>query len=217
MKKTRIIIADDQALMRDGLKTILENEENFEIVALAEDGLKALELSKELKPDMILMDIRMPVMDGVECVRHIKKELAETKVIMLTTFNDDEYIMEALSYGADGYLLKSIQAQTLIDCINDTLSGIFTMNSDIASKVASNLSNASIFKGRGKNILYDDFTEREAETAACMIEGLTNREIAAKLCITEGTVKNYISVIYEKLGTNERIKAVTLLKSIFNN
>lgn len=214
MDKTRIIIADDQALMRDGLKTILESEDSMEVMAMAEDGLKAYELAKSLKPDVVLMDIRMPVMDGVDSVRLIKKDVPEVKVIMLTTFDDDEYILEALSFGADGYLLKSIQAEKLIDCINNTISGIFTMNSDIASKIACNLSNIPLSQKNRIKIQLSDFTGRETEVAGLMADGYTNGEIAEVLNISEGTVKNYISVIYEKVGINDRVKAIALLKQV---
>lgn len=211
MNKIRVMIADDQTLMCDGLKTILENEEDIEVVSTVGDGLQAFELCCLLKPDLVLMDIRMPVMDGVESTRLIKKEFPQVIVIMLTTFDDDEYIMEAMSYGADGYLLKSIQTDRLLSCLRDSVAGIFSMNADVAKKVAARLSD---YAARDRGLSINEFSSRESEVAGLMADGYTNREIAKTIFIAEGTVKNYISTIYEKLGTNDRVKAVKLLAKI---
>ena len=212
MKNIRILIADDQPIIRDGLKVILENETDFEVAATAEDGLKAYELALTLIPDVILMDIRMPVMDGVESTRIIKRAYPDIKIIMLTTFDDDEYVVEALSYGADGYLLKSIQTDKLVNCIRDSLSGIFSMNAGVASKIAGKLSAINNCSNTCPSV--DGFTEREIDIAKLICTGCSNKEIAAGLYLSEGTVKNYISAIYEKIGTNDRMKAVQILKQI---
>ncbi len=211
MEKIRIMIADDQPLMCDGLKTILENEEGIEVIATVGDGLKAYELGCQLRPDVILMDIRMPVMDGVESVRLIKRQHPEIIVIILTTFDDDEYILDALTNGANGYLLKSIQTEKLIRCIKDSVAGIFSMNKDIASKLATRLLGTNTTK-RENSI--KELSERESEIAGLVAQSYSNREIAAKLFITEGTVKNYISTIYEKIGTNDRVKAAKILREL---
>ncbi len=211
MERIRIMIADDQPLMCDGLKTILENEEGIEVIATVGDGLKAYELGCQLRPDVILMDIRMPVMDGVESVRLIKRQHPEIIVIILTTFDDDEYILDALTNGANGYLLKSIQTEKLIRCIKDSVAGIFSMNKDIASKLATRLLGTNTTK-RENSI--KELSERETEIAGLVAQSYSNREIAAKLFITEGTVKNYISTIYEKIGTNDRVKAAKILREL---
>jgi Response regulator containing a CheY-like receiver domain and an HTH DNA-binding domain len=208
MKKIRVMIADDQELMCDGLKTILNNEEDMEVIAVVYDGLKAFEAACELHPDIILMDIRMPVMDGAESTRLVKKHCPQVKIIMLTTFDDDEYVLEALKNGANGYLLKSIRAEKLIGCIRDAAADIFSMNIDIASKFASKLAALTVPK---EKISVGDFSEREVQVAELLAAGCTNREIAAALSIAEGTVKNYISIIYEKLGTSERVKASAVI------
>ncbi len=210
MEKIRIMIADDQPLMCDGLKTILENEEGMEVVATAGDGLKAYELGCQLKPDVILMDIRMPVMDGVESVRLIKRQHPEIIVIILTTFDDDEYILDALANGANGYLLKSIQTEKLIRCVKDSVAGIFSMNKDIAAKLAASLSRGNTVTAKRENFI-SELSDRESEIAGLIAQSYSNREIAEKLFITEGTVKNYISTIYEKIGTNDRVKAAKML------
>ncbi len=213
MEKIRIMIADDQPLMCDGLKTILENEEGMEVVATAGDGLKAYELGCQLKPDVILMDIRMPVMDGVESVRLIKRQHPEIIVIILTTFDDDEYILDALANGANGYLLKSIQTEKLIRCVKDSVAGIFSMNKDIAAKLAVSLSRGNTVTAKRENFI-SELSDRESEIAGLIAQSYSNREIAAKLFITEGTVKNYISTIYEKIGTNDRVKAAKMLREL---
>ncbi len=215
MEKIRIMIADDQPLMCDGLKTILENEEGMEVVATAGDGLKAYELGCQLKPDVILMDIRMPVMDGVESVRLIKRQHPEIIVIILTTFDDDEYILDALVNGANGYLLKSIQTEKLIRCVKDSVAGIFSMNKDIAAKLAASLSGGNTVTAKRENFI-SELSDRESEVAGLIAQSYSNREIAAKLFITEGTVKNYISTIYEKIGTNDRVKAAKMLRELLD-
>ncbi len=215
MEKIRIMIADDQPLMCDGLKTILENEEGMEVVATAGDGLKAYELGCQLKPDVILMDIRMPVMDGVESVRLIKRQHPEIIVIILTTFDDDEYILDALANGANGYLLKSIQTEKLIRCVKDSVAGIFSMNKDIAAKLAASLSGGNTVTAKRENFI-SELSDRESEVAGLIAQSYSNREIAAKLFITEGTVKNYISTIYEKIGTNDRVKAAKMLRELLD-
>lgn len=215
MEKIRIMIADDQPLMCDGLKTILENEEGMEVVATAGDGLKAYELGCQLKPDVILMDIRMPVMDGVESVRLIKRQHPEIIVIILTTFDDDEYILDALVNGANGYLLKSIQTEKLIRCVKDSVAGIFSMNKDIAAKLAASLLGGNTVTAKRENFI-SELSDRESEIAGLIAQSHSNREIAAKLFITEGTVKNYISTIYEKIGTNDRVKAAKMLRELLD-
>ncbi|WP_032120636.1 response regulator transcription factor [Clostridium amazonitimonense] len=206
----RVLIADDQTLMRDGLKTILDLEDDIEVVATCENGEQAIEQAIKLHPDVILMDIRMPVMNGVESVKKIKTSLPKIAVIMLTTFDDDEYIVEALSNGASGYLLKDIPADKLIEAIRDSLKGQLFIPTNIAAKLVAKLSN----KENSKEVLKKklDLSEREIEVSSLLIEGHSNKQIAAKLFISEGTVKNYISNIYSKIGISDRTKAVLFLK-----
>jgi DNA-binding NarL/FixJ family response regulator len=189
----------------------LELEDDFEIVGTAENGLQALEMTGRLKPDIVLMDIRMPEMDGVESTRLIKKDYPDTIVIILTTFNEDEYIIQALSHGASGYLLKDIQGDRLIRAIRDAADGTLLMPAPVAAKLASKLSGLT---SAGNRDSMDSFllSERETEIAGYIVEGLSNRQIAAQLFITEGTVKNYISGIYSKIGINDRNKAIDCLK-----
>jgi DNA-binding NarL/FixJ family response regulator len=208
----RILIADDQTLMRDGLKTILDLEDDMEVVDTAENGRQAYEMAQIHLPDVILMDIRMPEMDGVESTRIIKKDYPKIKVIMLTTFNDEEYIIQALSFGASGYLLKDIQGDKLIEAIRNCASGNMVMPAQVAEKLSQGLSNRAVENKRQEEMLIKSFSDREKEIALMIVAGLTNRQIASKLCITEGTAKNYICNIYSKIDISDRTKAAIYLK-----
>lgn len=207
----KVLIADDQTLMRDGLKTILDLEEDIEVIATAENGEIAFQKSIELTPDVILMDIRMPIMNGVDSVKKIKSILPKVAVIMLTTFDDDEYIIEALSNGASGYLLKDMPAEKLIEAIRDSLKGQLFIPTNIAAKLISRLYE----KEASKNTLKRDLalSERELQVSSLLIEGYNNKQISSKLFISEGTVKNYISNIYSKIGISDRTKAALFLKA----
>jgi DNA-binding NarL/FixJ family response regulator len=210
MDKIKILIVDDQTLMREGLKTILSLEEDMEVVGLAENGIAAIELSNKLMPDVILMDIRMPVMNGVESTKEIRRVSPNIKIIILTTFDDDEFIIEALSHGASAYFLKDLPSDSLISSIRDAHKGVILMQPEIVAKLMAsitakdNISNSSDEEYQGLN----KFTKREAEIYKLIKDGLSNKEIASKLFITEGTVKNYVSIIYDKLDVKDRTKAI---------
>ncbi|MBC7326161.1 MAG: response regulator transcription factor [Moorella sp. (in: Bacteria)] len=218
--KIRLLIADDQALMRDGLKTIIELEEDMAVVGTAADGQETLVMVQQLTPDVVLLDVRMPVMDGVECVRLIKAQFPRIKVIMLTTFDDEDYIINALAHGADGYLLKDIQADQLLGAIRDAYRGQLILPARVASKLATRAAGFLELAGSGRKITEQmtgdlPFSTREQDVAALMVAGLNNRQIARQLGLTEGTVKNYISVIYEKIGTSDRSTAIAILAKYF--
>ncbi len=215
----RVIIADDQTLMRDGLKTILDLEDDIEVVATCENGLETYKLCKELNPDLVLMDIRMPVMNGVESVKAIKKEMPNIVIIVLTTFDDDEYIIDALSNGASGYLLKDIPSDKLLDAIRDGIDGNLLIPSPIAAKIISKISHnkkTDIKEESLEDPVLFELSEREIEIAALLVKGYNNKQIASQLFISEGTVKNYISNIYSKIGLSDRTKAAILLKEKLN-
>jgi DNA-binding NarL/FixJ family response regulator len=212
----RLLLVDDQTLMRDGLKTILDLEEDMEVIGTCDNGHTAYQLASELNPDVILMDIRMPLMNGVESVKLIKKEFPDIIVIMLTTFDDDEFIIEALSNGANGYLLKDINANKLIDAIRDGVNGTLLMPSIVAAKLAARLSSPLIPIKIQKQEMLLDLSEREIEIALLLIKGYSNKQIASELFITEGTTKNYISSIYSKINISDRTKAVLFLKESIN-
>ncbi|HPE68714.1 MAG TPA: response regulator transcription factor [Thermotogota bacterium] len=219
--KTRILIADDQTLMRDGLRTILELEEDFEVIGCASDGQEAYEMVRELHPDLVLMDIRMPGMDGVQSTKLIKRDFPKTVVIILTTFDDDEYIIDALNHGASGYLLKDIQGDKLLQALRDGIQGNLMMPSSVAAKLAAKVSRQREQeehflqqKTHEPEGLVEELSQREKEIAFLLMKGMSNREIASSLFLSEGTVKNYVSNIYSKLGTRSRTEAVLYLNDL---
>ncbi|MBO9599013.1 MAG: response regulator transcription factor [Cohnella sp.] len=215
----KIIIADDQTLMRDGLQTILQLEDDIEVVATAENGEEACRLVAIHDPDLVLMDIRMPVMNGIEAVKKLREQSPHTKVLVLTTFDEDDYIIDALASGAVGFLLKDIPTDKLLQAIRDAASGSIMLPSSIAVKLAARLAaphqNARPQTSGARNKLTEvKFTDREMSIIALMVEGRNNRDIAQLLFMSEGTVKNYISSIYDKIGTNDRTQAVIWLKDM---
>jgi DNA-binding NarL/FixJ family response regulator len=211
----RIVIADDQALIRDGLKTVLDLEEDMEVIRTAVNGVEAFDAIKKLEPDILLLDIRMPIMGGVECVREIKRICTPTKVIMLTTFNDEEYIMSAIAAGACGYLLKDIEVAELIEAIHDALAGKMVMPLQVVSKLAEGL--AKVVNVKNEHILVGQFgfSDREKEIAKIMAQGFNNKQMSTILYISEGTLRNYISSIYSKIGISDRTQAVLYLREYF--
>ncbi len=200
----RILLVDDQRIIREGLRSLLEARPDLTVVAEADNGLEALEMAERHRPDIVLMDVRMPVMDGVEATKRIKAARPETAIIVLTTFDDDEYILQALAYGAAGYLLKDIGGDRLVEAIRDGRQGNIILPGRVAAKVARRLSPPPPAAA--------DFTEREREVIALLVAGKNNKEIAAALYLSVGTVKNYTSQIYLKLGVNDRAKALVSLK-----
>lgn len=212
MKKIKLLIVDDQTLMRDGLKTVLSLEEDFEVIATASNGVEAIKMAEKYRPDVVLLDIRMPEMDGVTCIKNIKQMYSDMKVIMLTTFNDEEYIIEALANGASGYFLKDIEIDKLVQTIRDCAEGKTVIPHDVALKLAEGLSKISSNKKREMDKSELDFSAREFELSSMMVQGFTNKQISMMIHISEGTVRNYISNIYSKLGISDRTQAVLYLK-----
>lgn len=217
-----ILITDDQTLMRDALQTIISLEEDMKVVGMAKDGEQALELVRSLQPDLILMDIQMPGMTGIECTKRIKQLYPDTVVLILTTFSEDEYIVDALASGATGFLLKDMPGDRLVLSIRDAVSGHYMLPSVIAAKLAARISRVSqtthsrLDAGRRRT---DNpaFTAREKSIILLLLEGKTNRQIADLLIMSEGTVKNYVSSIYNKIGTNDRTLAIIALKEWLQN
>lgn len=206
------MIVDDQRLMREGLKTILDLEAGIKVIELAENGQDALKKISVNQPDVVLMDIRMPLMNGVECTAVIKDKYPHIKILILTTFDDDQYIIEGLRNGAEGYILKDLPSEKLISAIKDVYAGNSIMQPEIASKIISHITDRKPLNVDNKNSLtkelVDKLTERERDVLRLVAKGLNNKEIANELFISIGTVKNYISSIYEKIGVKERSKAI---------
>ncbi len=210
----KILLVDDQRLMCDGIKSMLETDGDFEVTGMAYDGCEAIDMANTLKPDMVLLDIRMPKMNGVEVVSHIKKVHQYMKVIMLTTFNDEEYIMDAIANGADGYLLKDINAQDLVRTVHNALNGQMVMPSAVAENLKRGLMRVKSRKDTEVKLKSINFSGREIEIAQMLVDGFNNSQIATALYLSEGTVRNYVSCIYEKLGVTDRTNAVLKMKEL---
>ena len=203
----RLMIVDDQKLMREGLRTLLELEGGFEIVAEAGDGQAALDAYAELQPDVVLMDIRMPGMDGVEATRRLHEKWSNARVIILTTFNDDAYVFEALRVGALGYLLKDLSGHELANAVQTVANGGVLIDPSVARKVVAEFARLTPSARPINDGLPDPLTERELDVLRLLAEGMSNREIGNKLSLTEGTVKNYVTNVLQKIGARDRTQA----------
>lgn len=196
----RVLIVDDQALMREGLKTLLELDARVEVVGEAADGVDALRRIREVKPDVALVDVRMPRMDGVELTERMTADHPGVPVVILTTFDDDEYIFGGIRAGAKGYLLKDTPSEELVSAIEKAHRGESVLGGAAASRVVSEFRRLSEPDGAASGVL----SKREIEVAALVGSGASNREIARKLYISEGTTKNHISKILKKLELRDR-------------
>jgi len=203
----RLMIVDDQKLMRQGLRTLLELEGGFKIIAEAGDGQAALDTYAEFEPDVVLMDIRMPGMDGVEATRRLREKWSDARVIILTTFNDDEYVFEALRVGALGYLLKDLSGQELASAVRTVADGGALIDPSVARKVVTEFARLTPPARPINDGLPEPLTEREQSVLRLLAEGLSNREIGNKLSLTEGTVKNYVTSVLQKIGARDRTQA----------
>ena len=203
----RVLIADDEELVRTGLAMILGAEPGVEVVGAATDGDEAMRLAHELSPDVLLLDIRMPVRDGLETVRALRAEGVETPVVMLTTFETDAYVVEALRSGANGFLLKDVRADRLVAALRAAAGGDAVLAPSVARRVATELGRHHR-SDTAENL--SRLTERERNVLDLMAEGLSNAEIAGRLVIGEGTVKTHVARILQKLGVRDRLQAVVL-------
>lgn len=206
----KVLIVDDDALIRDSLKIIISMEDDMEVVGTASNAQVALELCRQFLPDIVLMDIRMPVMDGVLGTKLIKSQFNNIKIIILTTFKDDEYIKEAIKNGASGYMLKNQSSDNILDCLRTVHKGSIVLEKEVAKSLTSMLKD-------NKNVkLKDlDITEREIDVLKLVGEGLSNKEIAGKLYLSEGTVRNYVTILLEKLNLRDRTQlAIFYIKNV---
>ena len=202
----KVLIADDQELIRESLKIVLSADEKIQVTGTVSNGSDVIKSSSKDKPNVILMDIRMPQMDGVQCTKHIKESYPDIKIIVLTTFDDDEYIFDALKYGASGYLLKGVSMKELIEGIHTVAGGGAMMNPDIATKVVrlfSQLAKGDLgIKVNSENV--KSLGKTEWKVIVQIGRGLSNKEIAKVLFLSEGTVRNYLSQILNKLELRDR-------------
>lgn len=210
----RIVLADDQKLMLDGLSTILQTRADYHIAGAAVDGQQALALLDDLAGavDLVLLDVRMPVLDGVQACRRIKARWPEIRVVMLTTFNDEAYLLDALAGGADGYLLKDMDAGELFAAIDQVCQGQFVLPAQVADTLRSGLTAARRRRAAEISLRQRGFNDRELEIAGLLTDGFTNSQIASALYLSDGTVRNYVSSIYDKLRVGDRVQAILALQ-----
>ena len=202
----KVLMADDQELIRESLGIVLGANPDMEITGMASDGQSVLSMIKKEKPDVILMDIRMPGMDGVECTRIVKEKYPDIYIIILTTFDDDEYVYGALKYGASGYLLKGISMKELDSAIRTVVSGRAMINPEITDKVVKlfNQMAKSNYSIQVDDKMTEDLTKTEWKVIQKIGCGLSNKEISVDLALSEGTVRNYLSSILSKLDLRDR-------------
>jgi len=204
----KVLICDDQLMVREGLNTILSNTEaDIQIVGLARDGAQALDLIPKLNPNVVLMDLKMPVMNGVQATQQIKKDHPHVRVLILTTYDADEWVFDAIRAGADGYLLKDADQEKLIQAILETATGHTPVDSAVAGKLFDHVVHHTPERD---TTLAGKLSPRERELLSLLAEGYSNAEIAERLFLSEGTVRNYLSNVFAKLGVSDRTQAAVL-------
>src|SRR5262245_54103835 len=203
----RLLICDDQAMIRDGLKLLLTLERDIEVVGVAADGREAVELTTRLAPDIVLMDLKMPGMNGVEATRQILRQHPQTKILVLTTYDRDEWLFEALRIGAAGYLLKDSPREDLVKALRGTLEGKVYIDPAVAGKLLTQLAPQ---RPQPASELADTLSERELDILRLIARGLSNARIAERLHLSEGTIRNNVSAILAKLHLNDRTQAALL-------
>jgi DNA-binding NarL/FixJ family response regulator len=202
----RVLLADDHVLVRQGIRQFLEDAENIEVVAEADDGAQALRLVEKHQPDIAVLDIRMPEMTGIEATRRIKARFPQVRVLILTAYDDDPYVFALLQAGADGYVLKTASADELVRAVRTVHEGQSALSPEITSKVVRQMASG---KPAGAVEQVESLTERELDVLRLAAQGKTNRAIGSELGISHRTVQGHLASIYGKLGVNSRTEAVT--------
>jgi len=209
----RVLLVDDQQILAEGIKSVLQTCKDIEVLGIALDGASAVEFCRANKPDVVLMDIRMPNMNGVVATKRIKETDPDVKIIILTTFDDSDYILSAINNGASGYLLKDIGSGALIDAVKNAYAG----DTILPAKIAKKITDAAVMVTSDKEFKLKklfNLSDREAEIALMLYDGFTNRQIASALKLSDGTARNYISTIYLKLGVDSRAAAMEKIKNM---
>lgn len=209
----KVMLVDDQIILAEGIKSVLETSGDITVCGVAGDGAEAVEMARTVQPDVVLMDIRMPNMNGVAATKKIKETAPACKIIILTTFDDSDYILSAINNGASGYLLKDIGSTALIDAIRNAYAG----DTILPSKIAKKITDAALMVSSDREIKLKrafGLSDREAGIAMMILDGFTNRQIASALKLSDGTSRNYISAIYLKLGVENRAGAIAKIKEL---
>jgi DNA-binding NarL/FixJ family response regulator len=219
MDPIRLLLVDDQSLFREGLRTLLSVQPDFDVLGEAANGEEAVQLAATLRPDVILMDVRMPVMDGVAATHKIRTAQPECRVIVLTTFDDDEYVFDGLRAGAVGYLLKDVPSEKLFEAVRAAARGESFLEPSVATKVVAEFARlgsiqSSALDRKKENTLADPLSERELEILRLVADGLDNREIAQRLTLSLGTVKTHTHNIYSKLNAENRTQAIARARAV---
>jgi len=212
--RIKILLVDDQPLFREGLRTVLSLHSDFEVVGEAANGSEAIRLSRSLLPSVVLMDLQMPILDGVSATRRLHEEQPSCRVIVLTTFDDDEMVFDGLRAGAVGYLLKDVPSEKLAEAIRAAARGESFLQPSVAAKVVAEFARLSGRTAAVMDSLIEPLSERELEILRLIARGTSNREIANGLFIAEGTVKNHVTNILAKLGVRDRTQAAIKAKDI---
>ena len=210
----RVLLVDDQALFREALATLLDVRDDIEVVGEAADGDEALRRAAALSPDVVLMDLRMPVLDGVAATRRLRVERPEVRVIALTTFDDDEEVFAALRAGAVGYLLKDVSSERLVEAIGAASRGESVLQPSVAAKVIARFAQLPDEAAPRPQPLVVPLSDRELEIVRLLADGRSNREIATALFLAEGTVKNHVTNVLAKLGARDRTQAVLRARAL---
>jgi len=203
----KILICDDQALVREGLEMLLNLEPDLDVVGTAENGKEAVEIAGKLKPDIVLMDLKMPVMNGIEATRAIRAACPEIKVLILTTYDHDEWLFDAIRAGASGYLLKDARREDIINAVKGTFESKTFIDPKVAGKVLQQAADRQI---HSPSEITSKITNRELDVLRLVAKGLSNSDIARKLHLSEGTIRNHVSAIFTKLQVSDRTQAAIL-------
>src|SRR5512136_954113 len=203
----RVLICDDQDMVCEGLRAILKSAREIEVVGVAHDGAQALDLIPQTRPDLVLMDLKMPGMNGIQATRLLRERHPQVRVLVLTTYDADEWVFDAIRSGAAGYLLKDTPREALIDAIKGTVEGDTHVDPGVAGKLFAQIASSP---ARSDTSVVDVLSEREREVLRLVARGLTNADIAGRLHLSEGTVRNYVSAVLAKLDVSDRTQAAVI-------
>lgn len=208
-QKIRLLICDDQAIVCEGLRAMLTPVPQIEVVGVANNGIEAIDLARRLQPDLILMDLKMPRMNGIQATKNIREQFPDVRVLVLTTYDADEWVLNAIRNGAAGYLLKDTPQEELVKAITNTVKGWNPIDPQVAGKILDQVAHQSSSPQQDQKLI-SQLSEREREVLRLLANGLSNPDIAQTLFLSEGTIKNYVSMIFSKLGVSDRTQAAIL-------